>query len=92
MGHFGAFLGVFGIFEVLVEIWGILRVLVSCKITRGIKLVVGRVTERVLGAWGCFGEFGGSEGGSRVVCLTHIGHFLPLWKSCTVPDLVPNTT
>ena len=50
MGHFGAFLGVFGIFEVLVEIWGILRVLVSCKITRGIKLVVGRVTERVLGA------------------------------------------
>ena len=47
------------------EIWGILRVLVSCKITRGIKLVVGRVTERVLGAWGWFGEFGGSEGGVK---------------------------
>ena len=29
------------------EIWGILRVLVSYEITRGIRLVVGRVTEMV---------------------------------------------
>ena len=56
-------MGVFGIFEVLVEIWGILRVLVSCKITRGMKLVVGRVTERVLGAWGGLGSLGGLRGG-----------------------------
>ena len=30
-------------------------------------------------------------GGSRGVCLTLIGHFLPRWKSCMAPDLVPNT-
>ena len=34
----------------------------------------------------------GGLGGSRGVCLTPIGCFLPLWKSCMAPDLVPNTT
>ena len=43
----------FCILGVLMEIWGILRVLVSYEITRGIRLVVGRVTERVNGGfWG----------------------------------------
>ena len=37
----------FCILGVSMEIWGILRVLVSYEITRGIRLVVGRVTERV---------------------------------------------
>ena len=72
---------------------GDLGVLVSFKITRGIKLVVGRVTEGVKGGlrefWGGLARFGG---GSKGVCLTLIGHILPLWKSCITPDLVPNTT
>ena len=58
---------------------GDLGVLVSFKITRGIKLVVGRVTEGVKGG---LREFWGGPGGSKGVCLTPIGHFLPLWKSC----------
>ena len=40
------------------------------------------------GAWACFGGSRWVKG----VCLTPIGHFLPLWKSCMAPDLVPNTT
>ena len=67
---------------------GDLGVLVSFKITRGIKLVVGRVTEGVKGG---LREFWGGPGGSKGVCLTPIGHFLPLWKSCRALDLVPNT-
>ena len=39
-----------------------------------------------------FGGVLGGLGGSRGVCLNLIGHFLPLWKSCMAPDLVPNTT
>ena len=45
--------------------------------------------------WGVLRGFGlvlGGLGGSRGVCLTPIGHFLPRWKSCMAPDLVPNTT
>ena len=45
--------------------------------------------------WGVLRWFGlvlGGLGGSKGVCLTPIGHFLPLWKSCMAPDLVPNTT
>ena len=46
--------------------------------------------------WGCFevflGVFWGGLEGSKSVCWTTIGHFLPLWKSCLAPDLVPNTT
>ena len=38
------------------KIWGVLGVLVSYEITRGIKLVVGRVTEREKGGLGGFGE------------------------------------
>ena len=45
------------------EIWGILRVLVSYEITRGIRLVVGRVTERVQGGSGLFW---GGQGWSTV--------------------------
>ena len=42
------------------KIWGVLGVLVSYEITRGIKLVVGRVTEKVKG-------FLGGIGGSTLV-------------------------
>ena len=70
---------------------GVLGVLVSFKITRGIKLVVGRVTEGVKGSlkafWGCLRRSGGSKG----VCLTPVGHVLPLWKSFRALNLVPNT-
>ena len=59
-GHFRAFWFFLGILGVSVEIWGILGVLVSYKIPRGIRMVVGRVTERV---WGGLG----GPGGSRVV-------------------------
>ena len=60
----------------------------SFKITRGIKLVVGRVTEGVKGG---FREFWGVPGGSKGVYLTPLGHVLPLWKSCRALNLVPNT-
>ena len=69
------------------DFW-VLGVLVSFKITRGIKLVVGRVTEGVKGG---FGEFLGVPGGSKGVYLTPLGHVLPLWKSCRALNLVPNT-
>ena len=36
-------------------------------------------------------RFCGGLGGSRGVYSTPVRHFLPLWKSCTAPDLVPNT-
>ena len=38
--------------------------------------------------WGVFEGVWVGQGG---VCLTHVGDFLPLWKSCKVPDLVLNT-
>ena len=41
------------------KIWGVLGVLVSYEITRGIKLVVGRLTEREKGGLGCFGGYRG---------------------------------
>ena len=51
----------------------------SYNITRRIKLVVGRVTEGVKGGlkafWGCLRRPGG---GSKGVCLTPVGHVLPL--------------
>ena len=40
-------LGFWGVFEVSVKNFRVLGVLVSYKITRGIKLIVGRVTEGV---------------------------------------------
>ena len=49
----------------------------------------------MIGFGGVLREFGGvlgSLGGSRGGCLTPIGNLLPLHKSCTAPDLVPNTT
>ena len=52
-GHFWGFLGIFGIFWVFCGGSRVLEVLVSYEITRGIKLDVGRVTERVNGVfWG----------------------------------------
>ena len=66
---------------------GLTHCAVSYEITRGIKLVVGRVTEGVKGG---LREFWGGPGGSKGVCLTPIGHFMPLWKSCRALDLVPN--
>ena len=50
---FGFFVGIFGVFS------GDLGVILSCKITRGMILVVGKVTERVQGGlrgfWGVYG-------------------------------------
>ena len=67
---------------------GILTVLVNYEVTRGIILVVGRVTEEVrVGLrefWGVLGRSGG-------VYLTPIGQVLPLWKSFRALDLGPNT-
>ena len=42
--------------------------------------------------WGGFEGVKGCFGGSRGVCLTPIWHFVPPWKSCMAPDMVPNTT
>ena len=71
---------------------GVLEVLVSYKITRGIILVVGRVTEEVMGGlrefWGVLGRSGGSI---RPLKPFIIGQVLPLWKSFRALDLGPNT-
>ena len=53
---------------------GVLEVLVSYKITRGITLVVGRVTEEIKGG---LREFWGGSGRSGGVYLTPIGQVLP---------------
>ena len=60
---FGAFSGdlvFFGILGVSVEIWGILGVLVSYKITRGVRLIVA---VSLKGFRGVLGVFGGYQGG-----------------------------
>ena len=62
--------------------------LVSYKITRGIILVVGRVTEEVRGG---LRKFLGGSGRSGGVYLTPIEQVLPLWKSLRALDLGPNT-
>ena len=49
-----------GILGVSVEIWGILGVLVSYKITRGVRLIVA---VSLKGFRGVLGVFGGSQGG-----------------------------
>ena len=54
------FLGGGGILGVSVEIWGILGVLVSYKITRGVRLIVA---VSLKGFRGVLGFFGGSQGG-----------------------------
>ena len=56
--HFWAFF--LGILGVSVEIWGILGVLVSYKITRGVRLIVA---VSLKGFRGVLGFFGGSQGG-----------------------------
>ena len=90
--HFLPFLG---IFWVPGGVGGVLGVLLGYKITRGIKLVVRGSMIGFWKVWGVLRGFGGvlgGLGGSRGVCLTPVGCFLPLWKSCKAPDLVPNTT
>ena len=67
---------------------GELEVPVSYKITGGIILVVGRVTEEVRGG---LRKFLGGSGRSGGVYLTPIGQVLPLWKSFRALDLGPNT-
>ena len=51
-------------------------------------MVAGRVTK---GVWGVHGGLEGVKG-VRGGLLDPFRSFLPLWKSCTAPDLVPNTT
>ena len=51
-GLFWPFRAIFGIFGVSVGVWGVWGVLVSYKITRGIKLVAGRVNYWVYGGLG----------------------------------------
>ena len=46
------------------KIWGVLGVLVSYEITRGIKLDVGRVTEREKGGFGGYRGVNVGQGGS----------------------------
>jgi hypothetical protein len=92
----GCFWPFLAIFERFWHYWGfdgdsgVLGVPVSYRITRGDKLVVGRVNEEVKGGFeGVLGGLGRSRG-SKGVCLTPIGHVLPLWKSCRALNLVPN--
>ena len=96
--HFLPFLGIFGHFLHFLGFWwgwGVLGVLLGYKITRGIKLVV---RGSMIGFWKVWGGFEGvwaCFGGSRWVkggLLDPYRMFLPLWKSCKAPDLVPNTT
>ena len=47
MAIFWAILAIFGVFGGFIGDWGVLGVLVTYMITRGIKLVVGRFTEGV---------------------------------------------
>ena len=47
MAIYWAILAIFGVFGGFVGDWGVLGVLVTYMITRGIKLVVGRFTEGV---------------------------------------------
>ena len=64
----------------------------SYKISRGIKLVVGRVTEGVMrGLREFWRGFGGVWGGSKGGYLTPIRRVLPLGKTCRALNLVPNT-
>ena len=70
---------------------GELGVLVSYKINREIKLVVGRVTE---GFKGVLGEFWGGLARARGVkggLLDPYRARLPLWKACRALDFVKNT-
>ena len=46
------------------KIWGVVGVLVSCEIARGIKLVVGRLTEREKGVFGGYRGVNVGQGGS----------------------------
>ena len=70
-----------------------LGVLLSCKITRGVILVVWKVTERVQGGLrGFWGVYGVVKGSQTEVCLAPTDQFLPFRMSCMAPDGVPNNT
>ena len=56
MAIYWAILAIFGVFGGFVGDWGVLGVLVTYMITRGIKLVVGRFTEGVKGGLRGFWE------------------------------------
>ena len=62
--HFWAFLTIFGNFWGFVGDWGVLGVLVTYMITRGIEFVVERFTEGVKGG---LREFRGGLGRSKGV-------------------------
>ena len=64
----------------------------SYEVTRGTILVVGAVHNGFWGVGGVQVVFGGVWGGPEEGSFTPLGHFLLLWKSCTAPDFVPNTT
>ena len=84
MGHFR-----FWPFFFILAFWGfqwglgVLGLLVSCKIARGIKLALRRVNYWF---WGGFERVLVGLGGSKGVCVTPIKHFWPLWKPCMTPD------
>ena len=66
-GHIWAFWFFLGILGVSVEIWGILGVLVSYKITRGVRLIVAvslKGFRGVLGVLGGLREVNCGQGGS----------------------------
>ena len=90
--HFGLILALFWHFLGFIGHLGILRVLVSYKVTRGTILVVGAVHNGFWlvggGSSGVWGGLGGSRGGQ----FYPFGSLFLLWKSCTTPDFVPNTT
>ena len=93
--QFSAFSGnlaVFAHFLGFIGNLGVLRAIISYKVTRGIPLIVGRVTKGFWGVWGRHRSFWGAFEGPGGAHSTPERHFLPLWRSCTAPDLVPNTT
>ena len=80
-----ALFAIFCIFGVSGGVGFFLGVLLGYKITRSIKLVARGSMIGSRQVWGVLRGFGGvlgGLGGSRGVCLTLIGHFLSLRKSC----------
>ena len=92
--QFWAFLGDLAVFAHslgFIGNLGVLRAIVSYKVTRWIPLIVGRVTKGFWGVWGRHRGFWGAYEGPGGAHSTPKRHFLPLWMSRTAPDSVPNT-
>ena len=90
--QFWAFLGDLAVFAHslgFIGNLGVLRAIVSYKVTRWIPLIVGRVTKGFWGVWGRHRGFWGAYEGPGGAHSTPKRHFLPLWRSRTAPDLVP---